>query len=126
MTPQQAKALALVAVSQIEAKTAAEEQRRDELRKTFLNDQEIETLILAVLRTRGDLGVTDEVMTKIINEFVSIRFMNSCVDLALAGLLDVDYDSNLPENDRLMFRSRKDIQGPLQAALQQRRGAGGT
>lgn len=112
--------MALVAVGKIEAKSASDQLRRDDMRQSFVNDQEIEQIILAVFRSRGNRLVTDEEVQNIINEIITIRFMNSCTELVTKGLLDVDYDPTLPPNERLVFKSRKDIAEPLQAALQRR------
>lgn len=126
MTPQEAKALAMVAVGKIEAHAAADQRHRDEMRQSFLTDQEMEQVILAVFRSRGDDGiVTDEEVKHIINEIITIRFMNSCTELVLKGLLNVDYDPTLPPNERLVFKARRDIQGSLKEALQ-RRATGGS
>lgn len=125
MTPREAKALALVAVSKIEAKSAAEEQSRDEARKTMLDDNEAENIVRSLIRQRGDRGITDLEAQTVLNEIITLRFMATCADLVCKGLIDVDYDPELPETDRLVFKRRDDISDDLRDALN-RRIIGGT
>lgn len=124
MTQKEAKALALVAVGRQEAKTAVESQRREELRRSFLTDDEAEELILGVMRARGDRGANEDEVTAILNDCISTRFMSSCVDLAAKGLLDVDYDPTQPVGDRLVFKYRKDLDATIKDALQRRKDGG--
>ena len=120
MTPIEAKALALVAVSKIEAKGAADQQKRDDMRRSMLTDNEAENMILALMRTRGDRGLTTQEATDALNEIISIRFMHTCIELAMKGLIDIDYDLTQPVNDRLVFRQRKDIDDTLREVVAQR------
>jgi len=124
MTPAEAKALALVAVGKIEAKTAAEEHHRDEMRQSMLTDDEAENLILSLMRVRGDRGATEDEVKAMLNEVIVTRFMATCGDLAAKGLIDVDYNPDAPENEKLEFKPRKDIESTLREVLQ-RRGQGG-
>ena len=124
MTPKEAKALALVAVGRQEAKSAVDNQRRDELRRSFMTDAEAEELILGIMRVRGTQGANEDEVTALINECISARFMASCVDLAVKGLLDVDYDPTQPVGDRLVFKYRKDLDATIKDVLQRRRGDG--
>ena len=125
MSPIQSKALALVAVGRIEAKSAAEQQQRESIRQAMLSDKEAENLILSILRVRGGRGATEAEVTKMVNECVAARFMSACVDLACKGLVDVDYDPDKPEFDRLVFKRRPDIEDLLKEALEHERGQGG-
>ena len=125
MTANEAKALALVAVGKIEAAEAAEQQKRDALRQSMLTNQEEETLIMSLMRSRGEAGATDAEAAELLNECISARFIACCVDLAAKGLIDVDVDLTKPVNDRVTFKRRKDIEDTLREALA-RRDEGGT
>lgn len=120
MTPTEAKALALVAVSKIEAKSAVEQRKRDDMRQSMLTDTEAENLILSVMRSRGDRGATEQEVTDMLNECISIRFVACCVDLAVKGLLEIDFDQTQPVNDRLVFRNRESIQDTIKEVLHRR------
>lgn len=122
MTQTEAKALALVAVGKIEAKTAVDQQKRDQARQAMLSDDEAENLLVALqrCRSRENRSFTTEEAMGLINEAVNTRFMSSCFDLVLKGLLDVDYIPGNPPDERLVFKSRKDIEPTLREALQRR------
>ena len=120
MTANEAKALALVAVGKIEAAQAADQQKRDVLRQSMLTNTEAEALIMSLLRSRGDAGVNETDATDMLNECISARFMSCCVDLASKGLIDVDFDTTQPVNDRLQFKQRKDIEDTIREALRRR------
>lgn len=125
MTANEAKALALVAVGKIEAAEAAEQQQRDALRQSMITNQEEETLIMSLMRSRGEAGATDSEAAELLNECISARFIACCVDLAAKGLIDIDIDMTQPVNDRVKFTHRKDIESTLREALA-RRDADGT
>jgi len=124
MTPIEAKALALVAVSKIEAKGAVDQQQRDDMRRSMLTDTEVENMILSLMRSRGPRGITAQETTDAMNEIITIRFLGACIDLALKGLLDIDFDLTQPMNDRLIFRQRKDIEDTLRDVIQRRESGG--
>jgi len=120
MTLTEAKALALVAVGKIEAKSAVDQQQRDAMRQSMLTDEEAENLILSVMRQRGDRGATEQEVTDMLNECISARFISCCVDLAAKGLVDIDFDPTQPVNDRLVFKQRTELSDTIKDVLRRR------
>lgn len=121
MTPNEAKSLAIVAVSRIEAKTAADERRRDESRKSMLSDDEAVQVVNALHRGNPGQVFTDDELLSVLNTFIAIRFLGTCVDLAVKGLLDVKIDPNgQSEFDKLVFDIRRGIEPELRSALRGR------
>lgn len=126
MNQNEAKALSLVAVSRIQAKTAADDSVRHDVAQKFMNDDEIENIFLALLRVRGARGVSEDELLKVINECAATRFMSACVDLAAKGLLDVEFMPDLPEGEQVVFRARSDIDSQVRDVLNARRAEGGS
>lgn len=125
MNTNEAKALALVAVSKIEAASAGDQQKRDEIRQSMLTDREAENIVDAVLRARGQGGTaTEREVTEVLNEAIHIRFQGTCMDLVIKGLADVDVDMTQPVGERLVFKTRKDLDPQLKEALLRRKTGG--
>jgi hypothetical protein len=120
MTPHEAKALAIVAVGNMDAKSAAKEADSESARRTFITDEEIEALVLGFFRSREETGGTDEEVRELLNEVIATRYMASCIELAAKGLINVDIDPQQPPGERLVFRPRKDLEPVLKEALQRR------
>ncbi|MGV0949315.1 MAG: hypothetical protein ACOYB3_01490 [Azonexus sp.] len=111
-------------MGKIEAKSAAEAHRNDEIRQSMLTDDEAETLVLSLMRVRGDRGATEDEMKSMLNEVIVTRFMATCGDLAAKGLIDVDYNPDAPDNEKLEFKPRTEIESTLREVLQRREEGG--
>lgn len=120
MTATDAKALALVAVGKIEARSAAERQQRENIRQSMLTDHEAETLILSAMQSRGDMGLPEREGTDMLNECIAARFIACCVDLAAKGLISINYNPANPVGERLVFTQREDIKDTLREVINRR------
>lgn len=125
MTPLEAKALSIVATSKMDAHRTADDVNRREVCRAMMSDEEVENLLAEFFRARGGRGATEQEATDMVNDVIALRFMAGCAELAIKGLMDIDYNPNNPPADRLIFRYREDLDPSLKAVTAARRRANG-
>jgi hypothetical protein len=109
MNATQAKTLAILNVQKRSAREEENERKRDAMRASLITDNEIEEIILGVMRTREDQAVTTADMADIINMIIADRFMAVCSELAGKGLVDVAYYPERPVGERIEYKWRNDL-----------------
>lgn len=122
MTQDEAKVLSLVAVEKIEQKTTEREKEKEEMRKTLLTDAEATEILRALIRKRGGYGFSEKEAQSLLNTAIWVRFLNSCIELTLKGLIDVDIDMDKATGENLTFSSREDIKDQVNEALNRKDG----
>lgn len=102
------------------SKEAAKESNRNVNRQAFLSDEESQQILLAFMRGRTNREVTEEEAVAVVNEIIATRVQSALVDLAVKGLVDIDYRPDATVGDRLVFKERKDISDQVGAILSSR------
>lgn len=118
MRQSESKALALVAVSKIESASANKTLKRNHVIESLLSDDEVERLILNIIEGRPGVCPEKDIAT-MIQAATTVRYLSTCLELALKGLVTIDVDMTMPEGDidQLRFTKRESISAALQALL---------
>lgn len=113
MNNEQAKAQALVAVSKIVAAESRHKQKWDAFAKMLLSDEESEKLVMNMLSHRDQADEDD--ITLMLKTVAMIRYLNTCADLALKGLVIIDIDPTADVLDRLVFKRVDEVTKALES-----------